>query len=98
MLRAHQGDGLEAWVADQAWQAAEDGSWRVEPDRDGWAFRVEAVPGGTVRMIARAPEAGPVTGWLIAQNNQEPLPQSAPRLSTGSDQLYSSRRLITLPP
>lgn len=33
-LRAHQGDGLEAWMADQAWQAAEDGSWRVEPDRD----------------------------------------------------------------
>ena len=66
VLRAHQGDGLEAWVADQAWQAAEDGSWRVEPDRDGWNFRVEAVPGGTVRTIARAPEAGPVPAWLIA--------------------------------
>ena len=65
VLRAHQGDGLEAWVADQPWQAAEDGSWRVEPSRDGWTFRVEGVPGGTVRVIARAPEAGPVTAWLI---------------------------------
>ena len=67
VLRAHQGDGLEAWVADQAWQAAEDGSWRVEPDRDGWTFRVEAVPGGTVRVIMRAPASGPITSWLVSQ-------------------------------
>ena len=66
LLQAHQGDGLEAWIADQPWQAAEDGSWRVEPDRDGWTFRVEGMPGGTVRVIARAPETGPVTAWLIA--------------------------------
>jgi hypothetical protein len=65
VLRAHQGDGLEAWVADQPWQAAEDGSWRVAPNRDGWTFRVEGVPGGIVRVIARAPEAGAFTSWLV---------------------------------
>ena len=66
VLRVHQGDGLETWLSNQSWQAAEDGSWRVAPDRDGWTFRVEGVPGGSVRVIARAPKAGPVTAWLIA--------------------------------
>jgi hypothetical protein len=65
LLRAHPGDGLEAWLADQAWHAAVDGSWLVEPDRDGWTFRVEGVPGQVVRVVARAPKAGPVTSWLV---------------------------------
>jgi hypothetical protein len=64
-LRAHPGDGLEEWLATQAWQAAEDGSWRVTPDRDGWTYRVEGVPGDAVRIVERAPGAGPVTSWLV---------------------------------
>ena len=65
LLRSHPGDGLEAWLADQRWRAVLDGSWRVEPDRDGWTYRVEGMPGETVRVVARAPDAGAVTSWLI---------------------------------
>jgi hypothetical protein len=65
MLQAHPGDGLETWLADQPWHEAEDGSWRVEPDRNGWTFRVDGLPGQAVRVVARAPEAGPITAWLI---------------------------------
>ena len=65
LLRSHPGDGLEARLADQRWRAALDGSWTVEPDRDGWTYRVEGVPGEAVRVVARAPEAGSVTSWLI---------------------------------
>ena len=65
VLRGHAGDGLETWLADQRWRAALDGSWRVEPERDGCTYRVEGVPGQAVRVIERAPAAGPVTSWLI---------------------------------
>ncbi len=65
LLRAHPGDGLEAWLADQRWRAVLDGSWLVEPDRDGWTYRVEGMPGETVRVVARAPDASAVTSWLI---------------------------------
>jgi hypothetical protein len=65
LLRAHPGDGLEAWLAEQPWQAAEDGSWRVVPARHGRTFRVEGVPGQTVRVVERAPAAGAVTSWLV---------------------------------
>ena len=65
LLRSHPGDGLEAWLADQRWRAALDGSWAVEPERDGWTYRVEGVPGEAVRVVARSPEAGAVTSWLI---------------------------------
>ena len=65
LLRSHPGDGLEAWLADQRWQSAQDGSWLVEPARDGWTYRVEGLPGEAVRVVARAPAAGAVTAWLI---------------------------------
>jgi hypothetical protein len=58
MLRAHLGDGLEAWLADQPWLAAEDGSWRVESSRDGRTYRVEPVPSHSVRIVERAPGQG----------------------------------------
>ena len=41
LLRSHPGDGLEAWLADQRWRAAPDGSWLVEAERDGWTYRIE---------------------------------------------------------
>jgi hypothetical protein len=65
LLRAHPGDGLEAWLAEQRWRAALDGSWLVEAERDGWTYRVEGLPGEAVRVVERAPEAGDVTSWLI---------------------------------
>ena len=65
LLRGHPGDGLEAWLAEQRWRAALDGSWLVEAEREGWTYRVEGMPGETVRVVARAPEAGAVTSWLI---------------------------------
>ena len=34
LLRAHPGDGLEAWLAEQRWRAALDGSWLVEAERE----------------------------------------------------------------
>lgn len=65
LLQSHPGDGLETWLADQRWRAALDGSWWVEPDRDGWTYRVEGLPGEAVRVIERAPGASSVTSWLI---------------------------------
>ena len=65
LLRAHPGDGLEAWLADQPWQAAEDGSWRLESARDGRIFRVEVVSGQIVWVVERAAAAGAVTSWLV---------------------------------
>ena len=65
LLRSHSGDGLETWLAAQRWRAALDGSWWVEPDRDGWTYRVEGLPGEAVRVIERAPGTGSVTSWLI---------------------------------
>jgi hypothetical protein len=61
-----ESDGLEAWLAEQPWQAATDGSWRVERDRDGWTYRVEGVPGRAVRVVAHAPKSQAVTSWLVA--------------------------------
>jgi hypothetical protein len=66
LLRSHPGDGLEAWLAEQRWRAAVDGSWVVEAARDGRAYRVEGVPGRrSVRVIERASVAGAVTSWLV---------------------------------
>ena len=66
LLRSHAGDGLEAWLAEQRWRAALDGSWAVEPDRGGCTYRVEGVPGGgAVRVVERGSGAGAVTSWLV---------------------------------
>ena len=42
-----------------------DGSWLVAAEREGCTYRVEGVPGEAVRVVARAPEAGAVTSWLV---------------------------------
>ena len=65
LLRSHPGDGLEAWLAEQRWRAALDGSWLVEAAREGCTYRVEGVPGEAVRVVARSPGAGAVTSWLV---------------------------------
>jgi len=65
LLRAHPGDGLEAWLAEQRWRAALDGSWLVEAEREGWTYRVEGMPGEAVRVIERAPGTASVTSWLV---------------------------------
>ena len=65
VLRAHAGDGLEAWLANQRWRAALDGSWLVEAEREGWTYRVQALPGEVVRVIERAPGTASVTSWPV---------------------------------
>ena len=65
VLRGHSGDGLEAWLANQRWRAALDGSWLMEAARDGSTYRVEGMPGQGVRVIERTPAAGAVTSWLV---------------------------------
>ena len=65
LLRAHPGDGLEAWLAEQRWREVMDGSLLVEAEREGCTYRVEGVPGEAVRVVARSPEAGTVTSWLV---------------------------------
>ena len=65
LLRSHPGGGLGAWLAGQPWRPAPDGSWLVEAERDGWTYRVEGLPGEAVWGVARAPEAGAVTSWLV---------------------------------
>jgi hypothetical protein len=40
-----KGDGMEAWIAGQTWQAEPDG-WTVAGDLDGWCFRLRCFPGG----------------------------------------------------
>ena len=65
LLRSHASDGLEAWLANQRWRAVPDGSWLVEPERDGSTYRVEGVPGEAVRVVARVSKTGSVTSWLI---------------------------------
>jgi hypothetical protein len=64
MLQVHPGDGLEAWLADQPWHETEDGSWRVEPDREGWTYLVDGML-EAVRIVARVPKDGSTTSWLI---------------------------------
>ena len=62
LLRAHPTvDGLEPWLADQPWQAATDGSWRVAREREGWTYRVEGGPCGWLR--ARPSPAPSPRGW-----------------------------------
>ena len=65
LLRSHPGDGLEAWLAEQRWREVMDGSWLVAAEREGCTYRVEGVPGEAVRVVARSPEAGPITSWLV---------------------------------
>jgi hypothetical protein len=64
-LRAHPGDGLETWLADQPWRATQDGSWLVEADRGGRTYRIEGILGGSLRIVEHAPD-GAITPWLIA--------------------------------
>lgn len=63
-LRAYVGGvGLEAWIADQPWQAASDG-WTVTPEPQGWRLRLVPVPGG-VRVSATAPGGGQPAVWIV---------------------------------
>ncbi len=34
-------------------------------EREGWTYRVEGVSGEAVRVVARSPEAGSITSWLV---------------------------------
>jgi hypothetical protein len=53
---------LEAWIADQPWEAV-PGGWALVQDLQEWRFRVEPVPGG-LRISAGMPGALPAV-WTI---------------------------------
>ena len=65
ILCSRPGDNLAAWLVEQRWRAAPDGSWVVEPGRGGWTFHVESAHGEAVRVVARAPAVGGVAAWLV---------------------------------
>jgi hypothetical protein len=43
--------GLERWIAEQPWEAAQDG-WRVRHPLHGWTFMVASAGAGGVRITA----------------------------------------------
>ena len=62
-LRAFVAVGrLEAWIAEQRWEAIPDG-WRVRERYQGWHFRLEPVAGG-LRVVMSAKGGEPAT-WFV---------------------------------
>jgi hypothetical protein len=63
-LRAFVAVGeIEQWIAEQPWEPAPDGGWRVRGQFHCWRFRLEPVPGG-VRVIASAAGGDPAD-WVV---------------------------------
>ena len=54
--------GLEAWIADQRWEAV-PGGWRVRERLQGWHFRLEPLAGG-LRVVMSARGSGPAE-WFV---------------------------------
>jgi hypothetical protein len=63
LLQAWDGDGLEAWIADQPWRATSNG-WEVVPDWDGWRFQVEQAP-PRLRLRSSPPGSAAPAEWLV---------------------------------
>jgi hypothetical protein len=57
------GLGLEAWIADQPWEA-KSGGWQVIPDLHGWRFRLELVGDG-VGITASPPGSAAPAVWIV---------------------------------
>ena len=55
--------GLERWIAEQPWEAAQDG-WTVQHPLDGWTFMVAPGGAGGVRVTAYM-VGGPPTVWFV---------------------------------
>jgi hypothetical protein len=65
ILRIHQGDGFEAWIAGQLWMRRSGEGWRVAGSLEGWRFEVLPVPGG-VRITAFPPGPRPRPAvWVV---------------------------------
>jgi hypothetical protein len=64
--------GLEAWIANQLWQATPDG-WTVAEGLKGWRFQLRRVLGG-LQVSATAPGGGAPAVWIV----------SGPAVLTGS--------------
>jgi hypothetical protein len=63
LLRAWDGDGLEAWIAAQPWRPTSVG-WEVLPEMDGWRFVIEQAP-PRLRLRSSPPETAAPAEWLI---------------------------------
>ena len=55
--------GLEAWAAEQPWEAA-PGGWTVDGMLQGWRFRIEVITGG-LRISASAPGGIDPAVWTV---------------------------------
>ena len=56
--------GLEAWIAEQPWEAMPDG-WRVKTRLQGWSFELQ--PNGNGLRIIASPGVGTAPAvWVIA--------------------------------
>jgi hypothetical protein len=57
-LRAFVGVGnVEPWIAGRPWQVV-PGGWTVAGELEGWRFRVEPVPAGSVWRVVCCPSRG----------------------------------------
>jgi hypothetical protein len=54
--------GLEAWIADQRWEAV-PGRWRVRERPNGWRFRLEPSPSGVWVIMSGA--GGEPATWFV---------------------------------
>jgi hypothetical protein len=63
-LRAFAAVGdIEQWLAEQPWEPAPDGGWKMPADLHGWRFRLEPVASG-VRVVMSA-AGGELAAWVV---------------------------------
>ncbi len=55
--------GLERWIAEQPWDAAQDG-WAVRHSLRGWTFIVAPAGAGEVRITAHRTGGAPAV-WFV---------------------------------
>jgi hypothetical protein len=55
--------GMEAWIAEQPWQAV-PGGWMVTGEMQGWRFKIDVIAGG-LRITAGEPDRGDPAVWIV---------------------------------
>jgi len=62
-LRAFATVGVEQWLAEQPWEPAPDGGWKMLADLHGWGFRLEPVSGGV--HVTMFTGEGELAAWVV---------------------------------